>query len=321
MFPAFSPGPVIREPRRIRCNAAARVPRAAVPPAAGPFPWGLRVGACARRALQNAARCRVVHAALALLLLPAAGAAQGPEPLRVELNIPAQQLSVFAGAERVRTYTVSVGLPGYETPEGRFRITHAEWNPWWRPPLESEWARGRKAEPPGPGNPMGRVKLYFAPLYYIHGTPHRQDLGAPASRGCVRMLNSDAVDLAILLHAHAAPTLPAAEIPALLDGPRTTRISRFGAPVPFEVRYEVLVVEGGELLVHDDVYGRGRYDPEAVRLALARGGLGQVELNPERTRSLLLRARSGVGTFRIAVAELALREGAGGATDAEARGP
>ena len=60
---------------------------------------------------------------------------------------------------------------------------------------QREWARGREYTPPGPNNPMGRVKLFFMPLYFIHGTPERESIGTPASHGCVRMKNADIIEL------------------------------------------------------------------------------------------------------------------------------
>jgi hypothetical protein len=254
---------------------------------------------------QNAARRRIVqYILLALAAAPAVAAAQPADAVRVELNIPAQRLSVFSGSERLRTYTVAVGLPGFETPVGRFHITRAEWNPWWHPPVGSAWARGQKVTPPGPANPMGRVKLNFAPLYFIHGTPHGESLGAPASRGCVRMSNADAVDLATLLHRYAAPTLPSGEIPRILDGPRATRVSHFRRPVLFEIRYDLMVVEDDEILVFEDVYRRGGLTGEAVRLALARAGGPPHDLHPPHVDAMLQRARSRPGTYRIAVRHL-----------------
>src|SRR5690606_19936475 len=82
------------------------------------------------------------------------------EGLRLVVNVPANRLYVYENRVRTREYAVSVGLKGYETPRGEYRIRDVIWNPWWHPP-ESNWARGRQAEPPGPSNPMGRVKLNF----------------------------------------------------------------------------------------------------------------------------------------------------------------
>jgi lipoprotein-anchoring transpeptidase ErfK/SrfK len=294
-----------REPQRLPCIVPASG-AAGVDFAAGARDFAVRHRPRSRvRLPQNTAPRRIVQCMLlALAAVPSALAAQSADAVRVELNIPAQRLSVYSGSERLRTYTVAVGLPGFETPVGRFHITRAEWNPWWHPPVGSAWARDQKVTPPGPANPMGRVKLNFAPLYFIHGTPHGESLGAPASRGCVRMSNADAVDLATLLHRYAAPTLPSGEIPRVLDGPRATRVSHFRRPVLFEIRYDLLVVEDDEILVFEDVYRRGGLTGEAVRLALARAGAPPHDLHPPHVDAMLQRARSRPGTYRIGVRHL-----------------
>src|SRR5688572_29594427 len=99
-------------------------------------------------------------------------------PLRLVLNVPAHRLYVFENGTNTKTFRVSVGMVGHQTPPGSYRVSQSIWNPWWHPPA-SPWAEGRKPEPPGPNNPMGRVKLNFAPLLYIHGTTDRVALGDP----------------------------------------------------------------------------------------------------------------------------------------------
>jgi lipoprotein-anchoring transpeptidase ErfK/SrfK len=78
------------------------------------------------------------------------------------------------------------------------------WNPSWRPP-PSAWARDDVPQAPGaPGNPMGRVKIFFQePDYYIHGTGLTGSLGNARSHGCVRMRNIDAVELARMVMVNA----------------------------------------------------------------------------------------------------------------------
>ena len=65
-------------------------------------------------------------------------------------------------------------------------------NPWWRPP-NSEWAKGLKPVPPGPGNPLGtRWMGISAPGVGMHGTPDAASIGYSASHGCIRMQIPDA---------------------------------------------------------------------------------------------------------------------------------
>ena len=56
----------------------------------------------------------------------------------------------------VRAFRVATGRAQYPTPTGLFRIVDMQRNPWWRPPT-SDWAKGLKPIPPGPGNPLGHA--------------------------------------------------------------------------------------------------------------------------------------------------------------------
>ncbi|HEX8693437.1 MAG TPA: L,D-transpeptidase [Longimicrobium sp.] len=268
-------------------------------------------------------RASTLAAALALAAAPAVparaqDAAPAPAPgLRLEINIPENRLRVFEGDSLLETYRVSVGMPGHDTPDGEFAIDHAEWNPWWRPPPR-DWAKDDRVTPPGPHNPMGRVKLFFAPLYYIHGTPDAENIGRPASHGCVRMLNRDVVALAKLLHARHGGSLSEAEIARVLARPSEARASRLAAPVPLSIRYQPIVVEGGELKIFPDVYDRRRVHGEGVRQALLQAGYDGSSIGREEVRRVLERARAGKGVLSVPLAEAfaGLRRAPGAAAEA-----
>ena len=114
--------------------------------------------------------------------------------IRLELNIPAFRLDVHQDGQPVRSFTVAVGMRQYATPTGDFAITTIVWNPTWYPP-PSDWARNETVTPPGPSNPMGRVKLAIGNAYFLHGTPAVSSLGKAASHGCVRMSVPDVIEL------------------------------------------------------------------------------------------------------------------------------
>ena len=120
-----------------------------------------------------------------------------PGTMRLEASIAARTLKVIENGKVVKTYGVAVGRPSNPTPRGSFRTGKIDWKPWWRPPL-AWWARNKKAQPPGdPDNPIQGVKIFFkAPDYYIHGTNDPGSIGRAASRGCLRMTESDAKNLA-----------------------------------------------------------------------------------------------------------------------------
>jgi lipoprotein-anchoring transpeptidase ErfK/SrfK len=104
----------------------------------------------------------------------------------------ANTLTLFDGTRRVRAFRVATGRSEYPTPSGVYSVVDMQQNPWWRPP-DSEWARGLKPIPPGPGNPLGtRWMGLSAPGVGIHGTPDAASIGYSASHGCIRMQIPDA---------------------------------------------------------------------------------------------------------------------------------
>lgn len=119
------------------------------------------------------------------------------ENLSLRVSLSERTLSLLSGDRVVRQYPVSVGKSTHPTPAGTFRINRLIWNPSWNPP-PSAWARDKRPEGPGaPGNPMGRVKIFFQePDYYLHGTGHASSLGEALSHGCVRLRNADAAEVA-----------------------------------------------------------------------------------------------------------------------------
>lgn len=224
-------------------------------------------------------------------------AAAADEELHIVLNVAGNRLFVYENGERTHSYTVSVGLPGYETPAGEYRIREVIWNPWWHPP-NSAWARGRTVEAPGPDNPMGRVKLHFSELYYIHGTPESQALGDPASRGCVRMRNSDVIELTRLVHKYASPRVTDDLLVQLEETPSMTRTIRLQQPVRFSAHYEVATVENGFLIIYPDIYGLMKKElRDQVELKLEEHGVDLRRVNREHLNRLVEKG----GTRRVAI--------------------
>jgi hypothetical protein len=176
-------------------------------------------------------------------------------PLVLDLNIPAYRLDVFEAGVPRRSYRVAVGMRQFRTPVGSFAITAIEWNPWWVPP-SSPWASGERVTPPGPANPMGRVKLAFRPFYFLHGTPHEESLGTAGSHGCVRMSNADAVALARIVQSVGSPATTESEIDSLIADTATTRRFSLSTPVPLRVRYDLVELRRDSLWLYPDIYRR-----------------------------------------------------------------
>jgi murein L,D-transpeptidase YcbB/YkuD len=186
-------------------------------------------------------------------------------PVRMVLNIPATRLDVWSGDSLLRTFRVAVGARAFPTPTGEFQVTELTWNPWWLPPA-SDWAKNEKAQPPGPKNNMGRVKLRFGPALYLHGTPFANSIGSASSHGCVRMRNADAIELAQLVLTVAGPQLEIDVLDSLILDVTATRRVQLDCALPLSVRYDVVEVRAGALEVHTDIYRRG-IDVRAAALA------------------------------------------------------
>ena len=260
------------------------------------------------------ARLFALAGALLAATLSTAAAAQqaAPQPastpreLRLVVNIPAGRLHVYEGGTLTRDYPVSVGMRGHQTPAGQYRISRVVWNPWWHPP-EAAWAAKRKVTPPGPGNPMGRAKIFFKdPDYYIHGTTSEGRIGRPASHGCVRMRNADVLALARLIQRYDPQGISDAEANRLAGNPKETREVYLTSRVVTEIIYNVVEVQNGQLRVHPDVYGFASADMhKRISGALAANGLDPKKVNPEVLRLFLATARTQ--TSRIPLQALTMR--------------
>ena len=124
--------------------------------------------------------------------VPAAVTAENFGPVIVVFR-ESKRLTLFDGRRAVRSFEIATGTSQYPTPLGNYSIATKQRNPWWIPPPDSDWARGKKPIPPGPGNPLGtRWMGTTAPLVGIHGTPDAASIGYSASHGCIRMRVPDA---------------------------------------------------------------------------------------------------------------------------------
>lgn len=175
-----------------------------------------------------------------ILSTPEAAVAQPVTRLKnfsLTVDLSERTLYLISDGEVVRRFPVSVGQEGYSTPPGTYHIGHMIWNPSWRPP-PSAWARDHHFEPPNsPGNPMGRVKMFFRePDLYIHGTYLPSSLGNARSHGCIRMRNVDAVELAKIVMVHGGAVRDRAWYQETIAEAETSREVSLPRPVVLRVR-------------------------------------------------------------------------------------
>lgn len=154
---------------------------------------------------------------------PSTGQPRVRATLALRINIPAFRLDVVDSGRTVASYPVAVGAKKWRTPVRRFVVSAVVWNPWWIPP-PSDWAREDTVTPPGPGNPMGKVKIELGGAYFVHGSPDSASVGRARSHGCIRMRQGDAVALAGAVLAAANSPLDSATTAAMLATTRTLRL-------------------------------------------------------------------------------------------------
>jgi lipoprotein-anchoring transpeptidase ErfK/SrfK len=133
---------------------------------------------------------------------------------RIEIHVADQKLVLRAGRKKLRSYPVSTSAFGvgteegsFQTPTGRFRIAEKIGD---GAPIEIAFksrkpVRATKKMLQDADLIMSRI-LWLDGLdehnantrsryIYIHGTNHEEEIGQPASHGCVRMRNSDVAEL------------------------------------------------------------------------------------------------------------------------------
>ena len=148
---------------------------------------------------------------------------------RIEVDITQQTLSLISGDECLRTYSVSTAKNGAgeaegseRTPRGKHRVAAkigGGLSPaaalQGRRPTGEVWSQTLHAEAPERdwilsrilwlegcenginrgSNNSGHCVDSMHRYIYIHGTPDCEPMGEPKSHGCVRMRNSDVIDL------------------------------------------------------------------------------------------------------------------------------
>ena len=119
------------------------------------------------------------------------------KPGTIIIDTPSRFLYLVQPGKRAIRYGIGVGRPGF-TWAGRKSVTMKRKWPEWRPPTDM---LKRRPDLPrymsgGLDNPLGARALYLgSSLYRIHGTNEPHTIGHAVSSGCIRMLNSDVVDL------------------------------------------------------------------------------------------------------------------------------
>lgn len=140
-----------------------------------------------------------------------------PEAARSGVVINVAEMRIYyypKGEPVVRTWPISIGRVGWETPLGETSIVRKKAYPTWYPPESIREEAAREGNPlpravgPGQENPLGTHALYLGfPQYLIHGTNKPFSIGMRVSHGCVRMYPEHIVELFDLVEPGTPVTL------------------------------------------------------------------------------------------------------------------
>jgi len=128
-----------------------------------------------------------------------------PPSTALVLDRSRRLLTVFENGRPLRRFPVAVGMPGWETPVGSFRVLEKTINPIWEHPQKGTHT------PSGPANPLGSRWIGFhqdcqgrrgwdgeqmldikgCVVTGFHGTPYSWTVGQALSHGCVRLHDED----------------------------------------------------------------------------------------------------------------------------------
>src|SRR5687767_3574131 len=227
----------------------------------------------------------------------------GDPDIKITINVPAFQMTLWQDGKEVKTYPIGVGLLEYPIFIGQREASSIEWNPVWIPP-SSDWIEKSSTVRPGeivlptdPRNPLGKVKIPIGYGYLIHQAKGPGDMGSLVSHGCVRVMQADLYDLAEKIVAARGLDVPAAKIAAAKRNKKTL-IAPLDPVVPVEITYDTIVVENGKLNIYPDVYNLKRNTIENVRRELKTSDVDDDELTDAQIKRMIAAA---VGKKRFVV--------------------
>lgn len=216
----------------------------------------------------------------------------GDVTIRITLNVPAFQLTLWQSGKEVKAYNIGIGRKDFPLPIGEREANAIIFNPRWIPP-DSVWVRRRKGvepyeriEPGDARNPLGKVKIPLGGGYLIHEAAGPTDIGHLVSHGCVRMLSDDLFDLAKkIIEAYGLPVSSQQLAHAKRSADRLA--VKLDSPLLVDINYDPQVVEGGVLHLYPDIYGRGTFSVESLRAELQGSGVEASKLEEEMLKQLI----------------------------------
>jgi hypothetical protein len=235
----------------------------------------------------------------------------GNPNIRITLNVPAFQMTLWQDGREVRSYPVGVGMLEFPIVIGLREASSIEWNPVWIPP-SSDWIEksstvkaGEIVLPTDPRNPLGKLKIPLGYGYLLHQAKGPGDMGSLVSHGCVRVMQADLYDLAEKIVSARSLDVTGAQI-ATAKKNKKTLIASLEPTVAVEITYDTIVVEGGRLLIYPDVYNRKLNTIENVRKELQTSGVDDDRLTDAAIKRMI---GSATGRQKFVVDTAAIESG------------
>ncbi len=216
-----------------------------------------------------------------------------PADTRIVVNAPAYRLDVFNGGKLMKSYKVGVGYPEFPLPQGMRQAKEIIFNPSWVPPDEP-WVEssnkvkvGEKVEAGSKLNPLGIAKIPIGLPSLIHGGKSPDKIGGFASHGCVGLTDAQLREFIQDLANIGGTQLTEKEIADYGKNRTETKNVKLKNPVPVELRYETIVVEGGKLHIYRDIYDLDTNTEENLRQVLAKYALTVEDLSEAEQTQVL----------------------------------
>jgi hypothetical protein len=224
-------------------------------------------------------------------LVPGAG------NLKITLNVPAFQMTLWQNGKEVKSYPVGVGLKDFPIYIGTLKASEIIWNPDWIPPA-SDWVDASKKVKAGEiirasdkRNPLGKIKIPLGYNYLIHQAKGAGDLGNLVSHGCVRVLQSDLFDLSEKIVAANSLSITPKQI-ANAKHTKNTFIAEMDSPISVEITYDTQVIEAGRLHIYPDVYDYKKNTVQNLRAELESNGVDASGITDETLEKMLAQANA-----------------------------
>jgi hypothetical protein len=237
-----------------------------------------------------------------------AAVSPGDGDVRVTINLPSFQLTLWQGRKELGVYPIGIGKVDFPVPASLRSATSIEWNPVWIPP-SSEWIERSSTVRPGeiilptdPRNPLGKIKIPLGYGYLIHQAKGVQDMGNLVSHGCVRVLQRDLYDLSEKIMAARNIQLPTGKLFEIKRTKKTLPVALEPA-VPVEITYDTMIVEAGELAIYPDIYNYKKNTVDNLRNELRSNNIDDHRFSDARLRSMIA-AATGKNKYVVSVAGL-----------------